>query len=650
NTILKGTVLNNLGNLFNQLGDIEKALIFYTDAYQIYSKTSELNKLNVIIMNIGVIYLRTKNHQTGIAYLKRSKSFFEETHDLLNLCNAANIIGVGLFTIGIYDEAKIYFVESLDNSIKIDDKTNSCRANLYLGLIALKELKLDDANMHFHNSMKIAIESDMKVARVFNYKGFAEMFTLRKDFNNALEQLSYAFKICEELNLKEEKIEIYFLYSDIYKQMGEFEKAYQSLFAYRELKEKFLEEENTYKIQKLQITNQISQITREKELAEQASAAKSNFLSNMSHEIRTPMNAVFGFADLLSYSDTLSGTDLTYVNTIKQASENMLHIINEILDLSKIEAGKIVFNKDEFDLENEMKKTFQMFTLQAKAKNLIFSLSVSKEINTKLIGDSFRLNQVLVNLIGNALKFTERGSIKILVKPLEVFNHKMMVQFQIQDTGIGIDSSKLEQIFERYKQVSAKTAVHYGGTGLGLSISKQLIELQDGSMAVTPNQGGGSIFSFCIPYNILLSKTDAEPVNKVFNEQEVFNDTFRVLIVDDSPLNQLLLKEVISKVYLNATAECVDNGIAAISMANRFEYDVIILDMKMPDMDGTEVCKRIRQINDYYAKVPIVGHTAGVTDEDRKKVDLAGMNYFLPKPFKREQLFQMFRDLGIVKS
>jgi tetratricopeptide (TPR) repeat protein len=283
NTILKGTVLNNLGNLFNQLGDIEKALVFYTDAYQIYSKTSELNKLNVIIMNIGVIYLRTKNHKTGIAYLKRSKEFFEESKDLLNLCNAANIIGVGLFTIGNYDEAKVHFVESLEYAIQIDDKTNACRANLYLGLIALKEIKLNEANSYFHNSMKIAIENDMKVARVFNYKGFAEMYALGKQYENALEQLNYAFSICEDLNLKEEKIEIYFLYSDIYKQMGAFEKAYQSLFAYKELKEKFLEEENTYKIQKLQITNQIQQITREKELAEQASAAKSNFLSKMSH-------------------------------------------------------------------------------------------------------------------------------------------------------------------------------------------------------------------------------------------------------------------------------------------------------------------------------------------------------------------------------
>jgi CheY-like chemotaxis protein len=297
-----------------------------------------------------------------------------------------------------------------------------------------------------------------------------------------------------------------------------------------------------------------------------------------------------------------------------------------------------------------MKKIHQMFTLQAKEKNLTFSLSVSKEINTKLIGDSFRLNQVLVNLIGNALKFTERGSIKILVKPLEVFNNKMMVQFQIQDTGIGIDNAKLEQIFERYKQVSAETAVHYGGTGLGLSISKQLIELQDGSMAVSSNPGGGSIFTFCIPYLIPISENQVEPINKVFNEQETFQESFRILIVDDSPLNQILLKEVISKFYFNAIAETVDNGIAAISMSNRFKYDVIILDMKMPDMDGTEVCKRIRQIDDHYAKLPIVGHTAGVTDEDRKRVKMAGMDYFLPKPFKREQLFQMFRDLGIVKS
>jgi CheY-like chemotaxis protein len=247
------------------------------------------------------------------------------------------------------------------------------------------------------------------------------------------------------------------------------------------------------------------------------------------------------------------------------------------------------------------------------------------------------------------MKFTSKGGVTINVKSLETLEGKANIQFQVCDTGIGIDNDRLERIFERFKQASAETSRYYGGTGLGLAISKQLVELQEGSMVVSQNPGGGSIFTFVIPFMIMDEQAILEQQKHIVPKQEIFYETFRMLVADDNPFNQLIVKKMMQKHYFNAIVEAVDNGKAAMSMISRFKYDVLLLDVKMPEMEGPEVAAIVKQM-DEYKHIPIVAFTAGVTDEERKRCKNAGMDYFLPKPFSKEELFQVFVDTGIVKA
>jgi hypothetical protein len=398
----------------------------------------------------------------------------------------------------------------------------------------------------------------------------------------------------------------------------------------------------------LQIANQLSQITREKELAEQSALSKSNFLSNMSHEIRTPMNAIIGFTDLMLQSSQIQGEERNYLNTIKQSSDNLLHIINEILDYSKIEAGKIEFKQEGFNLEAELKKVQQLFSLEAGKKNLQLTVNIDPSLPAHFIGDSYRLNQIIVNLMGNAIKFTEQGFVGIHVSGLSLPDNKMSLQFKIKDTGIGISQEKIVELFERFKQVSIETNFRYGGTGLGLAISKQLVELQGGSMGVESKMNQGTTFSFTIPYLIQNDDFLKNPT-RYLEPNEVFLEPFRVLIADDNPFNQILIKKVISRHFHNAVVESVENGLQVLSMLKRFKYDFVLLDMRMPEMDGITAAQRIRSMTyESFSNVPLVAFTAGVTDEERQKAKDAGMHYFMPKPFTKDDLINLIAELGLI--
>lgn len=379
-----------------------------------------------------------------------------------------------------------------------------------------------------------------------------------------------------------------------------------------------------------------------KQAAENASVAKALFLSNMSHEIRTPMNAIVGLTDLL-LQEKVEGQVLENLNSIRQSADNLLVIINDILDFSKIEAGKLVFESIDFSIRNIVEHLLRTLDYKFREKGIGFKSVIDPKLPEVLIGDPFRLNQILINLVGNALKFTNQGQVQILVNLLSAANGEFNVRFSIKDSGIGIPKSRLNTIFEQFNQGSADVARHYGGTGLGLAITKQLIDLQNGEMYVESEEGVGSVFSFHLMFKES-KRANLEPDAVARAEFPELRDcTF--LVVEDNLINQRVIKQVLEK--CNANVLLANNGKIGLEILGAQKCNAVFMDLQMPEMDGYTATELIRSgsLPGVDVGIPIVALTADALPETRTKVLLSGFSDFLPKPFRKEDLFVVIGKL-----
>ena len=365
--------------------------------------------------------------------------------------------------------------------------------------------------------------------------------------------------------------------------------------------------------------------------------SKEEFLANMSHELRTPMNGIIG------YSRLFEGTSLTseqeeYLQIIRTSGDNLLTIINDILDFSKIEAGKVIFEEVRFRLPELINSTSELMQEKAKEKNLRLYQVIDKKIPEILIGDSLRLNQVLLNFIGNSVKFTERGEIEVNAKLINEDNENVTIEFKVRDTGIGIPDEKLSAIFESFTQASNATSRKYGGTGLGLTISKQLIELQGGTIEVHSKVGKGTVFSFILKLKKSSSQyldKEIKPMPEQQMEMAESIENVRILLVEDNPVNQQLARAVTSKWGCNI--EIAENGKIAVEKLENKDYDVILMDLQMPEMDGYEATYKIRNVLHKY-EIPIIAMTAHAIKGESEKCMNAGMNDYISKPFDPKNL------------
>ncbi|MFV8323767.1 PAS domain S-box protein [Flavobacterium sp. LS2R12] len=375
-------------------------------------------------------------------------------------------------------------------------------------------------------------------------------------------------------------------------------------------------------------------------IAENAVKAKQQFLSNMSHEIRTPMNAIIGFTKVVLKTE-LTTKQKEYLNAIKMSGDALIVLINDILDLAKVDAGKMTFEKRPFKMKSSIAAMLHLFETKIQEKNLKLIKEYDNKIPDVLVGDPIRLHQIILNLVSNAVKFTSKGKIIVSVHLLHEDEDKVIIEFAVTDTGIGIPKEKTGKIFENFQQASSGTSRLYGGTGLGLAIVKQLVEPQGGSIRVRSTVNEGSTFSFTLSFQ--KTNAEAELENEIM-ELDTELKNIKVLVVEDIPLNQLLMKTLLDD--FGFARDIAENGKIAIEKLKENDYDIILMDLQMPEMNGFEATEYIR--NTMKSKIPIIALTADVTTVDLAKCKAVGMNDYIAKPIDERLLYS--KIVGILKK
>jgi signal transduction histidine kinase/ActR/RegA family two-component response regulator len=383
------------------------------------------------------------------------------------------------------------------------------------------------------------------------------------------------------------------------------------------------------------------------EITMKLAKTKDDFLSNMSHELRTPLNAIYGFTEILNKTN-LDRNQKEHVSIIKSSVEILVSIINDILDYSKLENGKLKLENNPFNLRDLLKGIYELLKIKAQEKNLSFKVYMERTIPSFIFGDRVRLNQILMNLLGNAIKFTNIGFVVLNIRLVKETHEDIKISFSVKDSGIGIPQEKLDEIFNRFEQAHGTTSV-FGGTGLGLSIAKSLVELQEGNINVKSVYGKGSEFYFNLKYSKMneteVDKFTQNEIRQSIKSNHCFNN-LRVLLVEDVDVNIRLIEKIAEGKGIKL--DTAKNGRICLEKLKENKYNLILMDLQMPEMNGYEATSYIR--NRLHNDIPIIALSANISEIDKMKCLELGMNDYLTKPFKVENLLSAISKCLSVKN
>jgi CheY-like chemotaxis protein len=374
--------------------------------------------------------------------------------------------------------------------------------------------------------------------------------------------------------------------------------------------------------------------------ADAAAQAKGEFLANMSHEIRTPLYGILGLSSLLE-EESLPDHLRPLMGLIRTSGEVLRRVLDDVLDFSKIDSGKLELEEKPFDLRACLEWSFELFRKAAADKNLEYSLRLDDRLPARVSGDATRLRQVAANLMSNAVKFTHRGSVEMDAQLAEMAPHngRYLIRISVRDTGIGIPEDRIDRLFQSFSQVDASTNRRYGGTGLGLAISKRLVEMMGGEIRIESRVGEGTTFEFTFSAGIAAG---AEPAAEAASSEDPKG--LKILVAEDNKVNQIVTVRMLQKMGYQVDLAC--DGTSAISRVEANSYDIVLMDVHMPGVDGLEAARRIRRMPTAQSSVPIVALTASATDEDRSQCLAAGMNDYLSKPIEIQALRRALERWG----
>jgi signal transduction histidine kinase/CheY-like chemotaxis protein/HPt (histidine-containing phosphotransfer) domain-containing protein len=633
---LEARVLHNFGNIYRDMGDLAKALTHFEKALIINEETGDEFAQSLILTSISNLLYDLNDYDSALEYALKCLPIFERAHNRTSLINIHNTLGNIYFKKEQFAEALHYFQENLKHS---DSETAAyVMAESGLGKVHYKMGDFGNASTHLTDALRKAQLLGNIEVQIISHFYLGRLYMDDGNFRQALQSLQSSFSLAEEYSRRHDLMSVHEMLSVLYDKMDDIPKAFHHLKSFEQLKEEIFKQKIINELRNLQVRQQIELAKKEKEVAIRTAQLKHQFMANMSHEIRTPMNAIIGMARLLLGKDPRPD-QLRYLNAIQLSADNLLVIINDILDLSKIEAGKIVIEHIDFSPKEVLNSVRDMLMLKAEEKNLALKLDIDSTIPKRLTGDPTRLNQILINLAGNAVKFTEKGHIEVSATLTKKEGDKLWVKFDVTDTGIGIAREHLDSIFDSFTQAGAETTRKFGGTGLGLTICRQLVGLMGGEISVSSTLGIGTTFTATVPFTEAVSQEEQQP-NKVLDAVSMRRlSSMKVLLVEDNEFNRMVAEDTLKESIPGIRLDVAVNGQEAVDSARKTLYDVILMDIQMPVMDGLTATLVIRnQLPEPYRHTKIIAMTANVLQEDVNQYFDSGMNAFISKPFHEDEL------------
>ncbi|PIF30409.1 tetratricopeptide repeat protein [Flavobacterium sp. 9] len=644
---------NIIGANYNDLVEYDKAIFFYKKSLFYADKAKNDGFKNMLYNNLGNIYcFEKKQYKQGIIFYKKSIELSSKTKDLSQIYFTNVNIAWAYFDIGNFEKGYPYLSFVNKHQKEVGDDDTVIITNMLNGMYCSYKDEGSKARVYFEKAIKLGNEHVEKLDLSYAHLEYSKFLTKNEEFKEAYANLSAYNKITEQIyndeKVKKASIAGFNLELDEYKrQIDKIENEkitqYQSLKKSRIIVILFIVISFILLLLIVTLIKNIRfkkrhnlELLKAKEIAEEASMLKTQFISTISHELRTPLYGVVGITNmLLEEHKELSQSQ--HLSALKFSARYLLSLVNDILQINKIEENKVVLESLTFNISDEITMIKNSLSFLSQKNNNKINVSIDPNIPEYLIGDKLRLAQIIMNLVSNGLKFTKDGEVEIIVKLDGIEGKMYFLDFLIRDNGVGIAAIDQGKIFEKFVQVGRKDE-DYQGTGLGLSIVKRLLGLFGSTITLESDIGEGTSFSFTIPFEY-----DPQKTKTIIEEIEVdltSNEIYKILIVEDNLINQLVTKKIIEK--NNYICKVVDDGFSALKILENETFDLILMDINMPLMNGFETTKRIRLLG---IKTPVVALTAFDKDEIAEEAISSGINDIIIKPFEPVKLFKIINYL-----